>query len=63
MDIKTHPRQRTDYVVRAGASERSRTVYRGNDAVAAHYVARAHRSATVTFRTAEAASAYTEQHL
>lgn len=56
--IQPKPRQRTDYVVRAGASDSARAVYRGNSAREARSVANHHTNATITFRTTAALNAY-----
>lgn len=55
---QTKLRQRTDYVVRAGASDSARAVYRGNSAREARNAANHHTNATITFRTTKAINAY-----
>ena len=54
-DIITKPKQRTDYVVRAGTV----VVYRGNNTSAAKLVAKTHgQRASTTFRTKSAFDAF-----
>lgn len=57
-ELYTRKRQKVDYVVRKSASDSSEVLYRGNDAIAAHSVARSYPNATVSFGTSNARDKY-----